>query len=110
VIGSSWVTRLCSYFNFELFVHGPHHRFPRAPHHQLESKLEEFQRRHPDQPVPVFSTYFAAMRDMLPCLWRNPGVGENAGGVAHYHVAEGIENFTSEVGTDVTNAEVRRVA
>lgn len=78
IIGKNWITRLCSYFNFELFVHGPHHRFPRASSFELEGKLAEFQRTHPDAVVPLFSSYLAAALDTLPCLWLNPGVGQNA--------------------------------
>jgi fatty acid desaturase len=100
VIGKGWITRLCSYFNFELFVHGPHHRFPKAPHFELESKLAEYRRKHPDAVVPVFTSYLAAVWDTLPCLWRNPGVGVNVGGVTQYHFSPGVENFVSEVGVN----------
>jgi fatty acid desaturase len=78
VIGKNWITRMCSFFNFELFVHGPHHRFPRASSSELEGKLAEFRRTHPDAVVPLFSSYLAAALDTLPCLWLNPGVGQNA--------------------------------
>lgn len=109
IIGNNPVTRLCSYFNFELDVHGPHHRYPKAPHFELESKLIEFRQKHPDAKVPVFSTYLAAALDTLPCIWLNPGVGQNAarpgtislaGSDAVNHdslLPPGIDNFTSEV-------------
>ena len=98
VIGKGWITRLCSYFNFELFVHGPHHRFPKAPHFELEAKLKEYCQKHPEAVVPLYSSYLAAVWDMLPWLWRNPGVGVNVGGENQYHTVPGVENFVSEVG------------
>lgn len=110
VIGNNWVTRLCSYFNFELFVHGPHHRFPKAPHFELESRLADFRRKHPDAVVPLFSSYLAAVWDTLPCLWWNPGVGENAGGKDRYHLPPGVENFVSEVASQSAESSERRVA
>ena len=110
VIGNNWVTRICSYFNFDLFVHGPHHRFPKAPHFELESRLAEFRRKHPDAVVPLFSSYLAAVWDTLPCLWWNPGVGENAGGKNQDHLPPGVENFVSEVGSQPVDGVERRVA
>ena len=110
VIGSNWITRWCSYFNFELFVHGPHHRFPRAPHNQLSARLNEYQRQRPDIVVPLFSTYFAALFDMLPCLLRNPGIGVNVGGEVRYRHKRGVENFASEVDVPMTDNELRHVA
>ena len=77
VIGPNLITRLSSYFNFDIYVHGPHHRYPRAQHTELPEKLRELQAES-DRPFPVFATYRAAMLDMLPCLFRNPGVGPNA--------------------------------
>lgn len=110
VIGNNIITRLCSYFNFELFVHGPHHRFPKAPHFELEAKLAEYRLKHPDAVVPIFPSYLAALWDTLPCLWRNPAVGVNAGGANQYHVAPGVDNFVSEVGAPSGDKNERRVA
>lgn len=110
VIGSNWITRWCSYFNFELFVHGPHHRFPRAPHNQLSARLNEYLRQRPDTVVPLFSTYLAALFDMLPCLVRNPGIGVNVGGQVQYRHQRGVENFASEVDVPMTSDESRQVA
>lgn len=109
VIGTGWLTRLSSYFNFELFVHGPHHRYPRAAHFELESKLAEYQQKNPRAVVPLFSTYFAALMDTLPWLW-NPGVGENVGGQAKYHVPPGVENFVAEVGAERAVDSTRNAA
>jgi fatty acid desaturase len=110
VIGNNVITRICSYFNFDLDVHGPHHRFPRAPHFQLQSKLAEYRAKYPDSVIPIFPTYLAAVMHTLPCLWRNPGVGVNAGGQPEYYLVKGVDNFVSEVGSNTANSEVRRVA
>lgn len=99
VIGNNVWTRLCSYFNFDLDVHGPHHRFPRVPHFQLQSKLEEYRAKHPEMAIPIFPTYRAALLDTLRCLWSNPGVGLNAGGQGQYYLEPGVDNFVSEVGS-----------
>jgi fatty acid desaturase len=135
ILGNNRLTRLCSYFNFELSIHGPHHRFPKAPHFELESKLAEYQRAHPHAVVPVFTTYRAAVLDTIPCLWRNPGVGANAVKQARHQAAAGdpvqnaspataavpdqkteyllppgVDNFTSEVGGLVPEPQVKRAA
>ena len=41
VIGPGLVTRISSYFNFDIYVHGPHHRYPKAQHYELPQKLAE---------------------------------------------------------------------
>jgi fatty acid desaturase len=117
IVGNNPITRLCSYFNFDLDVHGPHHRFPKAPSFELESRLLDYQRKNPTAAVPVFTTYLAALWNTLPCLWRNPGVGENA--VSEYRLGNvhkqiqllppGIDNFTSEV-TASDNIEIGKAA
>jgi hypothetical protein len=103
------VTRLATYFNFDEFIHGPHHRYPRAPGIQLEAKLAEFRRKHPDVVIPQFSTYRAALWDMLPWMLY-PGIGQNAGGNVQYHVAPGVQNFVSEVGTGAEKDVERKAA
>jgi len=110
ILGDNILTRVCSYFNFDLDIHGPHHRYPKLPHFELESKLAEYQEKHPGTQVPIFKTYRAAVLNTLPCLWRNPGVGVNAivpsGDRVHASTLQatckpllppGIDNFTSEV-------------
>jgi fatty acid desaturase len=76
VIGPGLVTRISSYFNFDIYIHGPHHRFPKAQHYELPQKLAELKSAHP-QGMPIFPTYRAAMLDMLPSLLYNPAVGHN---------------------------------
>jgi fatty acid desaturase len=101
VAGDNLVTRLCSYFNFEIFVHGPHHRYPRSPHYRLLAKLQEFQRERPKIAVPVFTSYRAAFFDALPWLFRNPGVGVNAGAPAEFGHRQGIDRFVSDVESEI---------
>jgi fatty acid desaturase len=97
VVGENLVTRLCSYFNFELFVHGPHHRYPRTPHGRLVERLDEFRRERPEMAVPLFSSYRAAFLNVLPWLFQNPGVGVNVGGGGDYGHSPGVDNFVSDV-------------
>ena len=80
VHGDSWLTKGASFLNFEIFIHGPHHRYPRVPHRELSAKLAaEQQRTEPANPLPVYPSYRAAVFAMLPHLFLNPGCGENAG-------------------------------
>jgi fatty acid desaturase len=79
VLGANPVTRLCTYLNFDIFVHGPHHRHPRAAHDLLAQRMRDYLRSHPEHDFPVYPTYLSAVRAMLPSLWRTPGCGMNAG-------------------------------
>jgi len=106
VIGKNLVTRLCSYFNFEIFVHGPHHRYPRTPHGRLVARLDEFRRERPEVVVPLFSSYRTAFLDALPWLLLNPGVGVNVGGGGDYGHITGVDNFVSDVGSEILRTDV----
>ncbi len=99
VIGGNPVTRLLSHLNFNIFVHGPHHRHPRLTHGELEQKMNDYRVEHPDSTYPVYATYFAAFREMLPFLLKNPGVGMNAGAEAPAGISEanGVEDFAADV-------------
>jgi fatty acid desaturase len=76
VIGGNALSRLFSYFNFDLAIHGPHHRFPRAQHFELEQKFQALRQPHEaQQSIPLFSSYRAALWDVAPKLWTNPATG-----------------------------------
>lgn len=75
VIGNNLITRLSSYFNFDLHIHGPHHRYPKVHATELEPRLKTLQQAAPEVSIPLFSTYAAAVLDMLPNLWKYPRVG-----------------------------------
>lgn len=79
VVGSSWLTRILSFFDFDLSIHGPHHRFPKLSHHQLAERMEEIQQASPDVRYPVFQSFSAALRDTFRTVIANPAVGVNAG-------------------------------
>jgi fatty acid desaturase len=81
VIAENAWTRFCTQANFDIFIHGPHHRHPRLPHAKLAQKMHDYVQESPETRYPVFSTYARAVRAMLPALFFNPGVGLNAGGV-----------------------------
>jgi hypothetical protein len=105
VVGKNLVTRLSSYFNFELFIHGPHHRYPRTPHGGLVSRLDEFRRERPEVAVPVFTSYRAAFLDVLPWIFRNPGVGVNVGGGTDYGHTADVDNFVSDVKAQILHID-----
>ncbi len=75
VMASNPLTRITSYFNFDIAVHGPHHRSPKSSHHELAPRMRAYQQQHPDLAIPLFGSYLAATIDMLPCLWRRPSTG-----------------------------------
>lgn len=79
VYGGGLVTRICSYLNADIFIHGPHHRSPKVTADELHAFARSLQQRTDGEPLPFFPTYAAATRNMLPHLLWNPGVGENAG-------------------------------
>jgi fatty acid desaturase len=79
VVGASWGTRLSSFVNFKIFVHGVHHRHPHLAQHLLEVKLREYEDRSPDTQYPVYGSYWQATWAMLPYLFKNPGCGVNVG-------------------------------
>ncbi len=78
VVADNFLTRVFSYFDFELCVHGPHHRHPRLSRDHLASNMQRYIAAHPQKAVPVFSSHRQALADAWPCLFRNPGVGVNA--------------------------------
>ena len=79
IVGKNIVTRLLSYFDFDLAVHGPHHRYPKLGHSHLKSRMAEVQQAAPDTAYPVFHSFTGALMDTFRTAIRNPGVGINAG-------------------------------
>jgi fatty acid desaturase len=82
VIGTNWLTRLNSFFSLDIIVHGPHHRHPKLTHLELADRMRRYHAQPDAAPYPLFPTYAAAVRHMLPALLWNPGVGMNAGAPA----------------------------
>jgi len=98
VIGTSLWSRWCTYVNFDIFIHGPHHRHPRLSHDQLRGKMQDYVTHNPEQHYPVFGSYWRATINMLPCLFRTPGVGVNAGATPPTPIAEERDvNFATDV-------------
>jgi fatty acid desaturase len=105
VVGDNFVTRLCTFLNFDIFVHGPHHRHPRVSHDQLEQLTREYVATAELHNMPVFPTYASAARDMIPWMLVNPGVGVNVGAAAPAGTRpEGIEDFVGDVTREVLHA------
>jgi fatty acid desaturase len=110
VLPRKWLLRLSSFLNFDIFIHGPHHRHPRLTHTTLEAKLHEYQAENPEIDYPAYERYWQAMLDMAPSMFINPGCGVNAGGKlqsgqgtlglhasANRHPVEDAEDFDSDV-------------
>lgn len=105
VVGDSWFTQLCTYLNFEIFVHGPHHRHPRLSHHRLQEKMSEFLATHSDVQYPIYRTYWRATGSAIPWVFRNPGVGMNVGAPPPGEERQGdVENFVGDVTSEVLAA------
>jgi fatty acid desaturase len=102
VIGTNWITRFGSFMNFDIFVHGPHHRHPRLAQNQLKDKMDEYLSNHPGTNYPVYSSYVRATTAMLPYLFMNPGIGMNVGAAppGQARVVE-ITNFPADVVREV---------
>lgn len=98
VRGKSWVTIITSFLNFDIFVHGPHHRHPRAGHTSLGKMMDEYVSDNPQTDYPVYSSYWRATAAMLPWLFKNPGVGMNIGAEDSRQVTGAdVEDFESDV-------------
>lgn len=97
VIGRNWFSRFCSYMNFDIFVHGPHHRYPKITSDQLKSRMSEHLQKDAGCTFPLYPSYFAAVKAMLPCLLWRPGVGVNAGAAGvNEVVAEDVSEFLED--------------
>jgi fatty acid desaturase len=79
VVGKNWLTRLGSFMNFDIFIHGPHHRHPRLAQNLLKGKMDQYLAENPGTNYPVYPSYLRATTAMLPFLFTNPGIGMNAG-------------------------------
>ena len=107
VVPRKWLLRLSSFLNFDIFVHGPHHRHPRLVHTRLEDKLEEYRRENPTVEYPAFDRYWRATLDMLPALFFNPGCGTNAGASDHLrpNANRVVDDFAVDVVQDLQAVE-----
>ena len=102
VIGDNWVTRLGSFVNFDIFIHGPHHRHPRLAQNLLRGKMDEYLATNPDTNYPVYTSYWRATAVMLPFLFQNPGIGVNVGAAPPAEAREKeITNFVADVTLEV---------
>lgn len=99
VLPRKWLLRLSSFLNFDIFIHGPHHRHPRLVHTGLEEKLDEYRHANPDIAYPAYERYWQATLAMLPNLWRNPGCGVNAGAQLEGSDNDEADDFASDVVT-----------
>jgi fatty acid desaturase len=105
IIGRHWWTRFLSYFDFELSIHGPHHRYPKRSHQQLESTMRELERLRTDRQYPVFDSIHSAVLDVLPWMFKNPGVGINAGNHAPLTHLPNIDHYVTDALRDVVASQ-----
>jgi hypothetical protein len=104
VLGDGWLTRFLTYVNFDIFVHGPHHRHPRVAHNELRSKMIQYFKQNPDLRYPVYKSYWRATYAMLPNLFRTPGCGMNVGAAAPEKQAD-VSDFVADVSAQVLATE-----
>jgi fatty acid desaturase len=98
VVGNNWFTRVLSFVNFDIFVHGPHHRHPRLAQNLLKEKMDEYLVNNPQVNYPVYPSYLRATLAMIPYLLNNPGIGVNAGAATPGHTRAGdLSNFPTDV-------------
>lgn len=111
IVADNWFTRLCTWMNFDIFVHGPHHRHPKVAHNQLLQKMNDYKESTQEE-FPVFSTYRSATWKMIPFLFRNPGVGMNAGAAApDTEKKKNVDNFVADVAAEVlSNQDIETAA
>lgn len=110
VCGTNWITRLSSFLNFDIFIHGPHHRHPRVAHTSLGTIMDDYVHSNPDRDFPVYGTYLQATLAMLPWLFRNPGVGMNVGAASPSTArATDVKDFVQDVSREVLDTEDVRV-
>lgn len=106
VIGNGWITKAATYLNFDIFVHGPHHRHPRYRHDALCDRMEEYQQENPELKYPVFPTYWHAILDVLPVLVFNPGVGMNAGAAAPAgEISHDVSDFAADITSEILSPQ-----
>lgn len=102
VKGPSWITKIASFMNFDIFIHGPHHRHPRAAHTALGELMDDYVDSNPEQAFPVYRTYMQATIAMLPWMFRNPGVGANVGETTAAELcANDVQDFVQDVSQEV---------
>ena len=102
VVGRNWITRLGSFMNFDIFIHGPHHRHPKLAQNRLKGKMEEYLADNPETKYPVYPSYLQATIAMMPYLVTNPGIGMNVGAAPPEEAkVRDINNFPADVTREV---------
>jgi fatty acid desaturase len=102
VISENLITRLASFVNFDIFVHGPHHRHPRLAQNLLKGKMADYMTENPATTYPVYRSYLSATLAMTPYLFRNPGIGVNVGAAPPDEgKTDDATNFAADVSSEV---------
>ncbi len=102
VMSPNWWTRICSWLNYDIFVHGPHHRYPRLTHDKLKGRMKDHLEGHPERGFPLYKSYTSAFVAMFPNMLIRPGVGLNAGAESLNQVkADDVADFLEDEKTIV---------
>lgn len=106
VVPNNPLIKLLSFLNFNIFVHGPHHRHARIPLEELQPRMESYIRDNPHVKYPVYPTYRSATLAMTPCLFKNPGCGINAGAQPPAEpIQADVQDFVTDVVDEVLGEE-----
>ena len=93
--------RIASFFNFDIIVHGPHHRHPRAAHTSLKRRMTDYVDAQRSTRFPVYDRYWLAAFDMFPHFLFNPGCGINVGATPPTNLVADVDDFPTDVVLDI---------
>ena len=71
--------------------------------------MHEYAEKAPELQYPMFGSYWAALADTIPYLFRNPGVGMNVGAPAPNAEKKQVTNFVVDVSAEVLSEDDRVV-
>jgi fatty acid desaturase len=109
VICRDWPSRVCTFFNFDIFVHGVHHRHPRLSHDELKSTMQDYADQDPEVGTHLYPYYILAMFDVLPWMLKNPGTGMNVGAPPPpFKDNAEVQTFLTDVSVEVLGQPAER--
>ena len=101
VVGQDLITRLSTFLNFDIFIHGTHHRHPRVSHDELVDLTRHYV-DDSNEGFPIYTTYAGAALNMLPWMFRNPGVGVNVGATPPDNAEKDkVDDFVADVTAEI---------
>ncbi len=88
IVNKGFIGRWLAFFNFDIAIHGPHHRYPKARHYELKTKLHEYRTANPELSVPLYDSYLSAFLDVSKSLWKAPQTGTHQSKVEKTEIVE----------------------